>query len=123
MNCILVKYMKSLSIEMDKERVQGLIQEWCVILIQGKARAQLRYLTIPKIFVPRTGPGVEVFDRMFYEEQYEIQMSLCEELPEFIQMMFSEPDLDNDNWKVNDYIELYLNHYFLVITKIQEILE
>jgi len=68
-----------------------------------------------------TGQPV-VFDSDSYQNQKEIQKSLCNELPELSDIIRSVPEImDGYHWTRNDFIELYFEHFRIVVEKIQRI--
>lgn len=67
------------------------------------------------------GPPI-VYDRLTSQSQIEIQAQLCKLMPEHTDVINSEPALTGYNWKIKDYVELYYNHYNLVIIKLKETL-
>jgi len=61
-----------------------------------------------------------VFDYLSYKKQKKIQDELVEELPHLKGVIYSEPAISGYTWKVSDYIDLYYDHYAIVIQKIDK---
>lgn len=63
----------------------------------------------------------EVFDYISEKRQKEIQNKLYYLMPEFSFLISSEPQILDQEWKVEDYIELCYNHYMIVIEKLRRL--
>jgi hypothetical protein len=66
---------------------------------------------------------VIIFDYPTIKVQKQIQNQLIKLLPEQESLILSEPAILDFDWKVEDYLELYANHYILVVNKLLEIIE
>jgi hypothetical protein len=63
----------------------------------------------------------QIFDYVSEKRQKEIQNRLYYLMPEHTMLIASEPCILDEEWNVSDYIELYYNHYALVIEKLRKI--
>jgi len=61
-----------------------------------------------------------IFDQDGYAKQTHIQAKLCSLLPDLKCIINAEPDINDYNWKIGDYLELYFNHYRIIIQKIRK---
>lgn len=66
---------------------------------------------------------VIIFDYQTIKIQKQIQNQLIKLLPKHETLIISEPAILDFDWKVEDYLELYANHYNLVVLKLLEALE
>lgn len=64
---------------------------------------------------------VVIFDYETIKTQNQIQKQLIELLPEHESLILSEPAILDFDWKTEDYLELYANHYNLVVNKLLEV--
>lgn len=62
-----------------------------------------------------------IFDYQTIKIQTQIQKQLLKLLPEYDILILSEPAILDFDWKTEDYLELYNNHYNLVIDKLLEV--
>lgn len=62
-----------------------------------------------------------IFDYPTTKIQNQIQKQLIKLLPEHESLILSEPAILDFDWKTEDYLELYNNHYNLVISKLLEV--
>ena len=63
-----------------------------------------------------------IFDYPSDKRQMEIQEQLRYFRPDLTNLIMSEPSIFDEEWKVEDYLELCYNHYILVIEKIRKII-
>jgi len=114
---------------MDKktfEIIEKLLEQWQKLL-KLNARASLEKASLLKGGLKKRvkleGKAI-TFDYNTTKIQTQIQKQLIELLPEHEILILSEPTeiLDFD-WKVEDYLELYANHYNLVVVKLLETVE
>ena len=103
---------------------QQLLRVWSLLLVSGRASSNKSANTIKKTDPEKrihriTGPPV-VFDRVFCGAQIELQKSLSILMPEHVELINVEPDLNGYHWKISDYIELYFDHYELIVAKLKE---
>lgn len=73
--------------------------------------------------IKRTSGKPIVFDFKTYEQQQIIQNALCVELPEWSDLIRSEPEIMNGySWTSGDFIDLYHSHFSVVVEKLDRIL-
>lgn len=110
---------------MNKTKVLNLLDQWTVVItigrnISGKKAEQIDGGLSGRI-KRITGTPV-IFDLETHEKQIKIQKLLCEELPQWINLINSKPAIGGYAWTRKDYIELYFNHFRLVVGKLHEII-
>lgn len=66
---------------------------------------------------------IVIFDYPTVKIQSQIQKQLIELIPEHEALILSEPAILDFDWKTEDYLELYANHYSLVVSKLLETVE
>jgi len=64
---------------------------------------------------------IVIFDYPTTKIQTQIQKQLIKLLPEHEKLIMSEPAIFDFDWRVEDYLELYSNHYCLVVNKLMEV--
>lgn len=70
----------------------------------------------------RKGKSPIVFDADSYRDFLKVRDDLCKKLPKFKNIIISEPEIIMDDlWLISDYLELYINHYKIVIEKLRNI--
>lgn len=108
---------------MNKTRVDGLLSEWDFVLEDFSTRtikqAEL-FANGPNTRIHRVEGPPLVFDITSSNKQKQIQESLSKELPDLKELINSEPAIQGHAWTVGDYVELYVEHYKLVIQKVTE---
>jgi hypothetical protein len=63
-----------------------------------------------------------VFDLKTHKDQQKIQNALCQELPQYIDLIHSKPDImDGHPWIREDFIELYAGHFRIVVEKLERV--
>lgn len=68
--------------------------------------------------------AVVIYDYKTTKMQQQIQKELTSIFPErYASIIASKPAIMDFDWKVNDYLELYFNHYRVVIEKLKGIIE
>jgi len=108
------------------EIIEKLLEQWQKLL-KINARSSLEKASLLKGGLKKRvkleGKTI-IFDYPTTKIQTQIQKQLIELLPEHEILILSEPTeiLDFD-WKVEDYLELYANHYNLVVVKLLETVE
>ena len=111
---------------MNINKVQELLQQWAKLLDSGEQAAREKAVASDGGIdgrIKRTKGSSIVFDIDTFEAQTKIQNSLCREAPLWVQVIRSQPGLmDGYQWSRRDYIELYFEHFRLVIRKIQRLL-
>ncbi len=111
---------------MNKREIQQLLSLWKSTLRLGFNNSndivdEIRKRDPQKKIHRTTGPPV-IYDRLTFHSQIGLQAQLCKLMPEHIEIINSEPALTGHDWPIKDYVELYYNHYNLVVTKLKEIL-
>lgn len=110
---------------MNALTVKTLLDQWYELLITGKlasiAKAKSQIEGIDGR-IRRTRGQPVIFDFGFYDDQLEIQEELCRQLPEWADLIRSQPEImDGFPWTRKDFIELYFRHFTLVIEKLKRI--
>jgi len=112
---------------MNRLKIQKLLEQWGVLLVDGKqvvTKKASQTVGGLKGRIRRTTGTPVIFDFETYDNQKEIQNSLCEELSQFADLIKSVPEImDGYSWTRGDFIELYFKHYALVIEKIKRLTE
>ncbi len=113
-------------IDVKDKTIQELLNIWKGVLKGGQERSKARVESVlvkhPCQKINRTSGSPVVFDRVCSKEQRSIQKILCGYMPEHQNLITSEPALTGYLWKMLDYVELYFNHYYLVIAKLEEVI-
>lgn len=63
-----------------------------------------------------------IFDYPSDKRQMETQEQLCYFRPDLTALITSDPQIEDGEWKVEDYLELCYNHYLIVIEKLRRII-
>ena|GEM_PF-5616803 len=108
---------------MNTMKVQQLLDRWDTLLEMGeqasKAKASKNADGLEGRIRRTTGTPV-IFDFDTYEYQKDIQNSLCQELPQYADLIRSTPEImDGHAWTRGDFIELYFGHFRLVVEKLR----
>lgn len=111
---------------MDAVKIKQTLKQWAIMLDIGEHKSKEKAKKNKDGLMGRikrsTGQPV-IFDFDTYDNQKEIQNTLCLELPEWSDVIRSKPEImDGYNWIRNDFIELYFGHFRLVIEKIERII-
>jgi len=109
---------------MNKNKIVQLLNDWSKLLEIGidiaKSKAANGHGGLNGRIRRTTGCPV-IFDFNTYSKQQKIQKSLCDELPNFEKLINSVPEImDGYAWQCGDFIELYFNHYKIVVLKIKK---
>lgn len=73
--------------------------------------------------IKRTTGNPIIFDLETHRSQKTIQNLLCQELPQWADLVRSQPDImDGYQWTRKDFIDLYFGHFRLIIEKLQQII-
>ena len=106
-------------------KIQTLLRQWSSLIKTGKkiskrkAEKEVGGLTGR---IRRTEGQPVIFDSDTHGEQIKIQDSLCEELPHLTNLIRSQPEImDGHKWTRGDFIDLYFNHFLLVVEKLKQI--
>ncbi len=113
---------------MNKINILDLLREWTTCLENGKkasiAKAEKQKPDGLNGRIRRTVGKSVIFDFESYSCQQKIQSSLCKELPEFSDLIRSEPEImDGYSWTRKDFIDLYFEHFGIIIEKIRYIVD
>lgn len=103
----------------DRESVKSFLVVWEQLLETGRIASNKKQKD-PNKRIHRTTGSPIIFDRSSWKEQINIQKSLTHLMPEYKDLINSEPALNGYEWKTSDYIELFFDHYELVIYKLKE---
>lgn len=112
---------------MNKTAVRTLLEQWTTSINVGEKTSKnnakkLQYGLLGKI-KRATGQPV-IFDLEAYEQQKKLQKEICQECPQFADLILSQPEImDGFKWTRRDFIELYFSHYRLVIEKLHRIID
>lgn len=111
---------------MNEIKVRTLLERWTTLLYIGekisKEKASKNADGLSGRILRTTGKPV-IFDFETHKDQQEIQNLLCQELPQWADVIRSQPEImDGYPWTRNDFIELYFGHFRLVIEKLQRII-
>lgn len=111
---------------MDTSQAQILLYKWSDIIIKGKLiskeKAQRTINGLAGRIKRTTGQPI-VFDIETHNQQQIIQNSLCLELPQWADLIRSQPAImDGYSWTRNDFIDLYFEYFSLIIEKLRRII-
>jgi len=110
----------------NKIKVQVLLEEWNELIDASehisKTKANANVGGLEGRILRTIGKPV-IFDYDTYERQQRIQNLLCQELSELTDLIRSQPEImDGYPWTRKDFIELYFEHFRLVVEKLQQII-
>lgn len=110
---------------MNKSKVQTLLRQWSGLidvneqLSKEKASQNTDGL---RGRIKRTIGTPIVFDLKTHKDQQKIQSTLCQELPQWNDLINSQPEImDGHPWIREDFIELYAGHFRVVVEKLERI--
>lgn len=111
---------------MNTTRVQQLLDRWDTLLEMGEQAAKTKAGKNAGGLegrIRRTTGTPVIFDLDTYEDQKGIQDSLCQELPQYADLIRSTPEImDGHAWTRSDFIELYFGHFRLVVDKLRRLI-
>lgn len=112
---------------MNGTKIQKLLKQWSVLIDHGEYMSRIKAEKNTDGLMGRIkrtkGPPI-VFDLETHEHQKEIQKSIRKELPQWSDIIFSEPEIMHGySWTRNDFIELYFEHFRMVVEKLQRIID
>ena len=111
---------------MNQIKVQRLLNKWITIIEVGELTSIMNAGKMRGGLdgrIKRTTGNPVVFDEISCVEQRAIQNSLCKELPQWSNIIRSNPEImDGYSWTRGDFISLYYNHFKLVVEKIRRII-
>jgi hypothetical protein len=112
---------------MNTTEIQSLLAQWDELIHTGES--------ISKEKADKNNGGLQgrirrtigkpvIFDFETYEDQQRIQNLLCQKLPQWSDLIRSQPAIMNGYpWTRDDFIYLYFRHFRLVVEKLQRITE
>lgn len=111
---------------MNKPQIQILLYQWKEVINKGKIVSKEKAEKSAGGLlgrIKRTIGQPVVFDILTYDRQRNIQSLLCKELPQWADLIRSQPEImDGYSWTRNDFIDLYFEHFNLIIGKLQRII-
>jgi len=112
---------------MDKklyELVERLLEQWKIVLRLNAKNSLAKASQIKGGLKKRIKfeGKIIIFDYPTTKAQHQIQNELLRLMPELQALIVSEPAILDFDWITEDYLELYNNHYNLVIEKISQVL-
>lgn len=110
---------------MNDVKVQQLLDRWDTLLEMGerasKEKASKNKGGIEGRIARTTGTPV-IFDFETFGDQNSLQALLCQEIPQFADLIHSKPEImDGHAWTRGDFIELYFGHFRLVVEKLRRL--
>lgn len=112
---------------MNETKVRALLERWSLVLLIGERASKIKAAKGCdglETRIKRTTGEPVIFDFDTYEDQGDVQNSLCKELPQWGDVIRSKPEImDGYAWTRGDFIELYYEHFRLVIDKLQRIVD
>ncbi len=110
---------------MNNTKILELLEQWSNTIKDGECASISKAETSDGGIngrIKRTKGQPIIFDSKTYDNQKSIQNSLCQELPQWGDLIRSQPELmDGYAWTRKDFIELYFEHFSLVIEKLTKI--
>jgi len=111
-------------LDTEKCTVGKLIAEWLEVIIEGAQQShqnakKMRNGLQTRIKSKQNKP--KILDHKTHIRQRKIQAALAKELPHLKELIYSEPAITDHEWKIEDYIELYYDHFTIVVQKLCEI--
>lgn len=108
----------------EKTTVGLLIAQWLEVIMLGthQARKNAKRMSegLQTRIKPKSNKQPRVLDHKTHIRQKAIQAKLVKILPNLKPIICSEPVMTDYAWKVSDYIDLYYDHYIIVIQKLCE---
>lgn len=112
---------------MNKTKIEKLLQQWSMIIDTGEQTSKTKAEALIDGLngrIKRTTGQPVVFDCETHEGQTKVQDSLCKELPQWSDLIRSQPDImDGYSWTRSDFIQLYFEHFRLVVEKLKRIID
>ncbi len=112
---------------MNIEEIRKLLSHWDNIVDIGEQKSITKAETECDGLlgrIKRTKGTSVIFDFETYDKLKTTQNLLCKELPEWGDLIRSEPEImDGHPWTRGDFIELYFSHYRLVSEKLKRIID
>jgi len=111
-------------LNLEKSTTGELIAEWLKVIILGSQQSRENVKKMSDGLQTRIRPKqnkLKVLDHKTHIRQKKIQELLAKKLPDLKELIYSEPAITDHDWKASDYIELYYEHFTIVIQKLCEI--
>lgn len=112
---------------MDKKITEELLRVWTELLVYGEKASITKAESNPDGIdgrIRRTSGQPVIFDSESHKTQLILQDLLCKELPEWANIILSKPEImDGHKWTRKDFIELYFEHFRIVIEKLERIVK
>jgi hypothetical protein len=108
---------------MNHRKVSQLLDQWDELIDTSKKISLKKANSSMDIEgrIKRTTGKPVVFDSDMHDNQKNLQRLLCEEWPKMSRIINSQPMImDGYAWIRKDYIDLYFEHYSLVIFKLRQ---
>lgn len=109
---------------LEKSTVGELIAEWLKVIIVGSQQSRENVKKMSDGLQTRIRSKqnkLKILDHKTHIRQKKIQELLAKKLPDLKGLIYSEPAITDHDWKASDYIELYYEHFTIVIQKLCEI--
>ena len=110
--------------DLEKSTIGELIAEWLKVIILGAQQSRENAKSMSDGLQTRIRPKQNkprVLDHKTHIRQKKIQEILAKKLPHLKELIYSEPAITDHDWKASDYIELYYDHFTIVVQKLCEI--
>lgn len=111
---------------MNQEKIKDLLRRWSIALDIGEHQSKEKASGCKDGLggrIKRTKGQPVIFDMTTHKTHSQIQNDLCKVLPEWSDIIRSTPEImDGYHWTRNDFIELYFEHFRVVIEKIDRII-
>lgn len=109
--------------DFEKSTVGELIAEWLQVIMlcahQSRENAKRMSNGLQTRIRPKQNKP-KILDHKTHIRQKEIQAALVKKLPHLKELICSEPAIADHDWPASDYIELYAEHFTIVIQKLCE---
>ena len=110
---------------MNKIEILELLKQWNDLIDVGEQKSRIKATKNRNGILGRikrtTGQPV-IFDFYTYNDQKKIQDKLCRKLPNLTSLIRSQPEImDGHPWIRGDFIELYYEHYRVVVDKLRRL--
>lgn len=86
-----------------------------------RCRRERKRPDVVRVNIIRGQQIIQNFNRAGWDRQRQVQAQLTAEFPDFTEVINATPEIDGD-WKLVDYLDLYHNHYDVVIEKLRPLI-
>lgn len=107
----------------DADKIMSLLDQWTIINALNAKHSREKAESLKsglKGRIKLRDNRVIIFDYPTTKAQSLIQKQLSDLMPNLKSLIYSEPPIADFDWVVEDYLELYANHYNIVISKLKE---